>query len=288
MAPRQTRNSVYGRHASPVPSTSASFPAVPTTDAPKEPESCLICHQQFNTGDEPEFAITLPCGHTIGFVCATQWLLPSRTHGCLLCQQNPFFHNPNNNNLAAGAELIEAAGAPNDPPFPPLNEITVAIIYRTERELLMRPAVNGRLDQIIEHVADERVELRDRAGVVHLVQQGEQIRAGDGPIQGNAMMYQMLRGPSQRVVYRAPSTRLGKFIEDHTSLVGGLLITGFELCLDKKYHRLLVLWTLVCAEFKLVRFWDACKSLGWRNASAMWWKTLTMRLIVTVLVLAGW
>ena len=59
--------------------------------ASDQSDACIICHEPFNTGAEPEISIPLPCNHRIGLACAAKWfLVPDRDHGCPYCQQNPF------------------------------------------------------------------------------------------------------------------------------------------------------------------------------------------------------
>ena len=47
-----------------------------------EDTDCPICHESYDTGENPETPVTLKCGHKFGSLCAAEWLhVKDRTHG---------------------------------------------------------------------------------------------------------------------------------------------------------------------------------------------------------------
>ena len=56
------------------------------------PEVCCICSTKFNTGEEPERPVHLPCNldHIFGETCITKWLQERKGRaGCPLCRVDP-------------------------------------------------------------------------------------------------------------------------------------------------------------------------------------------------------
>ncbi|KAL9639278.1 MAG: hypothetical protein Q9164_001024 [Protoblastenia rupestris] len=77
-----------------------------TTKAGDDEAACSICQSAYDTGDEPEIPVTLPCGHEIGSVCISKWLhVPRRKNGCPLCRKK--FFKSEGNMMAAGHSYQE-------------------------------------------------------------------------------------------------------------------------------------------------------------------------------------
>ena len=57
----------------------------------EEVSQCSICREPYDTGDEPEIPLTLPCGHTFGSMCISNWLhVPGRVNSCPACRKQLF------------------------------------------------------------------------------------------------------------------------------------------------------------------------------------------------------
>ena len=53
----------------------------------KDDMECHICYQPLLTGDYPEFAVKLNCGHLVGSVCILKWLKPLSREGRNSCHE---------------------------------------------------------------------------------------------------------------------------------------------------------------------------------------------------------
>lgn len=61
------------------------LPAIDFHDLPNDSHACDICMEPFDSTDEPEQPVKLPCGHVMGRNCITKWLASSNT--CPLCRR---------------------------------------------------------------------------------------------------------------------------------------------------------------------------------------------------------
>lgn len=80
----------------------SSAPAAEEEDLP----SCSICQEPYDTGDKPEIPLTLPCGHTFGSLCISQWLhVHTRRNGCPMCRAK-FFRDRETVSPAQSAQVV--------------------------------------------------------------------------------------------------------------------------------------------------------------------------------------
>lgn len=113
------------------------LPDISLNDLPNDCPSCNICMEPFDSTEEPESPVKLPCGHVMGRNCIVKWLASSNS--CPLCRR-VLFEREAWDPFPTEAQLIDFLESTH-----PQTEAEIRDLLQTTR-----PAIDASMSELME------------------------------------------------------------------------------------------------------------------------------------------